>query len=178
MRRGEVLGLRWQDIDWDHGRLAVRQTVVLVGYNVTFSTPKTAKGRRSIALDKATLEALRLHRELQKANRPSLGIGYRDQDLVLAAPDGSPINPDQFSQVFDRKVAKLDVPRIRLHDLRHTHATLGLAAGVPPKIMSERLGHSTVAFTQDVYVHSIPRMEEEAADQVASLIFGSDLNQN
>jgi integrase len=81
-------------------------------------------------------------------------------------------NPDYFSQVFDRTVAKLDIPRIRLHDLRHTHATLGLAAGVPPKVMSDRLGHATVAFTQDVYMHAIPRLEEEAADQMAALIFG------
>jgi integrase len=82
-------------------------------------------------------------------------------------------DPDYFSQVFDRTVLKLSIPKIRLHDLRHTHATLGLAAGVPPKVMSDRLGHATVAFTQDVYMHTIPQLEEESAEQVADLIFGT-----
>ena len=102
-----------------------------------------------------------------------LGSQFGDGDLVFSRENGQPIHPDLFSQIFDRVVARLDVPRIRLHDLRHTHATLGLAAGVAPKVMSERLGHATVAFTQDVYVHAIPEREEEAASTIADLIFRS-----
>ena len=171
MRRGEVLGLRWVDLDFDRRRASIRQTVISVAYEVQLSAPKTSKGRRSVALDDNTLAALASHRRSQVEERLALGVSREDADLVFAREDGQPIHPDLFSQIFDRAVARLDVPRIRLHDLRHTHATLGLAAGVPPKVMSERLGHATVAFTQDVYVNVIPEREEEAATTIASLIF-------
>ncbi|MGZ6609009.1 MAG: tyrosine-type recombinase/integrase [Solirubrobacteraceae bacterium] len=171
MRRGEVLGLRWGDVDLDNGRLAVRQTLLSINYRLTFGTPKTARGRRLIALDRTTVEALREHRIGQRSTRALLAGTYHDHDLVVARPDGEPVHPDYFSQAFERKVASLELPRIRLHDLRHTHATLGLAAGVPAKIMSVRLGHSTVAFTQDVYMHTIPELEDRAAELVASLVF-------
>jgi integrase len=171
MRRGEVLGVRWRDIDFAGRRLAIRQTGLSINYAVSFGTPKTARGRRSIALDTATLAALQEHRQRQLPERALLGSGYVDRDLVFARLDGSPVHPDYFSQAFDRAVARSGLPRIRLHDLRHTHATLGLAAGIPPKVMSDRLGHATVAFTQDVYVHSIPSLESDAAERVADLIF-------
>ncbi len=172
MRRGEILGVRWSDIDFVTRRLSVRQTITLVNYTVTIGTPKTSRGRRSIALDPATVAALQAHRERQMEETASLGAGYTDHGLVFAKVDGFPLNPDYFSQVFDRTVARLPITRIRLHDLRHTHATLGLAAGIPPKVMSDRLGHATVAFTQDVYMHAIPQLERDAADQMANLIFG------
>lgn len=171
MRRGEVLGVRWQDIDFSNKRLAVRHTVTSVDYKITLGTPKTARGRRSIALDPTTVQALKDHRKRQWAERSAMEGGFTEQDLVFCKLDGSPIHPDFFSQTFDRTVARLGMRKIRLHDLRHTHATLGLAAGVPPKIMSDRLGHATVAFTQDVYMHAIPQMESDAADQIADLIF-------
>lgn len=97
--------------------------------------------------------------------------GYHDQDLVFARENGDPIHPDYFSQTFDRTVKRLKLPKIRLHDLRHTHATLGLAAGVPVKVISDRLGHATTSFTQDIYMHAIPAVEEAAAEQIADLIF-------
>lgn len=162
------------DIDVDNRRLAVRQTVLSVGYEITFGTPKTARGRRTIALDTTTLRALAGHRTRQAEEKRQLGPGYRDHGLVFARDDGNPVHPDFFSQSFDRAVVRLGLPRIRLHDLRHTHATLGLSAGIPAKVMSERLGHSTVAFTQDVYMHAIPRMEEAAAEQLGDLIFGDE----
>jgi integrase len=95
---------------------------------------------------------------------------YTDQGLVFARPDGGPIHPDFFSQSFDRLIAGTKLPRIRLHDLRHTHATLALQAGVHPKVVSERLGHSSVSFTMDVYSHAIPAMQADAAETVAELI--------
>lgn len=174
MRRGEVLGLRWRDVDVANRRLAVRQTVLTINYRVTLGTPKTDRGRRSIALDGATLGALHGHRKAQAEERRVVGLAYQDNDLVFAREDGTPIHPDYFSQLFERTVKRLGLPRIRLHDLRHTHATLGLAAGVPAKVMSDRLGHATVAFTQDVYMHAIPALEADAAEQVASLILGSE----
>jgi integrase len=145
--------------------------VTSVNYKIVMGTPKTARGRRSIAIDPVTAHVLREHRKRQWAERSLLEKAFADQDLVFCNVKGGPVHPDFFSQTFDRTVARLGMRRIRLHDLRHTHATLGLAAGVPPKVMSERLGHATVAFTQDVYMHTIPQLEYEAADQIADLIF-------
>jgi integrase len=171
MRRGEVLGLRWSDVSLDLSRLSVRQTLITTDYRLEFSTPKTNKGRRSIALDATTLAGLREHRKAQLEERMAVGEGFQDHGLVFCKVDGSPLHPDLFSQTFDRYVVRSGLPRVRLHDLRHTHATLALQAGVHPKVVSERLGHSTVAFTLDVYSHAIPAMQEEAAETVASLVF-------
>ena len=171
MRRGEVLGLRWADIDFSTRRLTVNQTVLNVAYKITLGTPKTARSRRRIALDPETVRVLLEHYRRQLAERRSMGRAYADQDLVFAREDGRPTHPDLFSQTFKRTVKRLGLPTIRLHDLRHTHATMGLAAGIPIKIMSTRLGHATTAFTQDVYMHSVPAMEDSAAEQIADLIF-------
>jgi integrase len=116
MRRGEVLGVRWGDLDVDHQRLAVRQTVLSVNYRITFGTPKTARGRRVIALDPTTVTALLAHRQRQEAERADMAGCFDDNDLIFAKIDGSPVHPDFFSQCFDRTVAKLPIPRIRLHD--------------------------------------------------------------
>jgi integrase len=167
MRRGEVLGVRWQDVDLETRRLAVRQTVLSVNYRIVLGAPKTSRSRRLIALDPYAVAALRRRREVQADKRKLCAT-----DLVFTTEDGSPVHPDSFSQVFERSVRRLGLPRIRLHDLRHTHATLGLIAGIPAKIMSDRLGHSTVAFTQDRYMHAIPQLQEEAATTVGALVFG------
>ena len=173
LRRGELLGLRWRDLDLDHGRIAVIQTLVVVGYTVTVSTPKTAKGRRSVALDLATIAALRAYRARVFEERLAFGLGTpSDDEVVFTEVDGSAIHPGQFSARFDRLVKSAGLPRIRLHDLRHTHATLALAAGVHPKVVSERLGHSNISITLDTYSHAIPALEEEAAAKVARLVFG------
>jgi integrase len=172
MRRAEVLGLRWQDVDLEIGRVSVSQTLVVVnGYEVQFSEPKTARGRRMVALDEQTLAAIREQRERQMFERALWAEAYEDEDLVFAREDGTPIHPDSFSDAFWRNVAAAKLPRIRFHDLRHTHATLALAAGVHPKVVSERLGHASVAFTLDTYSHAIPAMQETAASLVASLVF-------
>jgi integrase len=173
MRRGEVLGLRWQDIDFDRRRLAIRQTIISIDYRVKISEPKTARGRRSVALDSGTIAALRAHRATQNQLKLMLGEAWQDNDLVFCRDDGTPVHPDRFTQMFDKHVRDCGLPRIRLHDLRHTHATLALAAGIHPKVVSERLGHSTVAFTMDVYSHAIPSMEAEAAETIANLVRGS-----
>lgn len=172
MRRGEILGLRWSDVDFKAHRLNVRHTILSIAYEITEGAPKTAKGRRSITLDPETLRVLGAHRAAQRTEKARAGGRYEDHDLVFPRNDGRPVHPDYFSQTFDRTVRRLGLPKIRLHDLRHTHATLGFAAGVPVKVMSERLGHATVAFTQDVYMHAVPALEEAAADQIADLVFG------
>lgn len=171
MRRGEVLGLRWRDVHFREGTISITQTLLSVAYELRFSKPKTQRSRRSIAVDRATMEVLAAHRERAVAEAEFEGAGEGDA-LVFSKPDGSPFHPDWFRQVFERQVARSDLPRIRFHDLRHTHATLALRAGVHPKIVSERLGHSSVALTLDIYSHAAPDIQAEAADTVARLIFG------
>jgi len=169
MRRGEVLGLRWADVDLAAARLSVRHALVAVGYDVIESTPKSHNAR-VIDLDPETVELLRSHRQQQVQEREEWGVDYEDHDLIAAREDGSPIHPHSFSQSFGRLVRRATVRTIRLHDLRHTHATLALKAGVPVKVVSERLGHESPAFTLKQYAHVIPGMQAAAAAVVAELI--------
>lgn len=170
MRRGEILGLRWQDVDLEQGRLSVRQTLVSIDYKVVFSTPKTPNSKRSIPIATSTVSALRHHRAKQAAERLSQGPLYQDSNLVFTRSDGSAIHPVLFSQTFNSLSKTSGVPTIRLHDLRHTFATLALEAGINVKVVSELLGHSTVAFTLQVYSHAIPAMQEEAAEAFATFV--------
>ena len=172
MRRGEVLGLRWDDVDLDQRRLAVRQAVILLAYNLVISDVKADTGRRPIDLDDRTLAVLRAWRKRQLEEWMLVGpAAYHDNDLVFARPDGAPINPDSSSQSFDRLVVRSELPRIRLHDLRHTHASILLKSGVPVKVVSERLGHANPAFTITVYQHD-PGMQADAATVFSDLIAG------
>jgi integrase len=166
LRRGEVLGLRWADVDFDTARLAVRHTVISIASRVTESTPKSHQAR-VVDLDAETVRQLRSHRDRQRSGR---SVAPGGGDLVFCREDGTPIHPETFSRVFNRLVARAALPRIRLHDLRHTHATIALRAGVPVKVISERLGHSAPSFTMRVYAHVIPGMQAEAAAQIAGLV--------
>ena len=176
MRRGEVLGLRWCDIDLDARRLSVRQALVSIAYDVEISDVKTGTGRRAIDLDPVTVDVLKAWR-IRRAEEKG-GIEPTGGELVFVKPDGSWIHPQSFSQVLDRKVAKLDVPAISLHDLRHTHATLLLKAGVHVKVVSERLGHANVAFSMSVYQHVLPGMQAEAASTFARLVGNGAIDWN
>ena len=172
MRRGEVLGLRWADVDLDNNRVQVRQALVSVSYELIFSTPKNHCAR-VIDLDPSTTEQLRAHREQRAEDNREWGADYQDGDLLLCKENGEPVHPQTYSQAFERLVAKSDLPSIRLHDLRHTHATIAIKAGIPTKVISERLGHESPAFTLKQYAHVIPGMQADAAVQVARLIFDS-----
>jgi integrase len=173
MRRGEILGLRWSDVHLDEARLSVHQALVSVAYSMHLSDVKTGNGRRTIDLDERTVAVLRIWRKKQAEEKLLLGSGYHDQDLVFCRADGDLLHPDLFSQTFDRAVGKSGLPGVTLHDLRHTHASLLLKAGVPVKVVSERLGHSNPGFTMSVYQHVIPGMQAEAA-QVFSRLIASD----
>jgi integrase len=170
MRRGEALGLTWRDVDLEAGRLSVTRTLLQVAGRVGHSTPKTDKGPRSIALDAGTVAVLKAHRKAQAAERLALGPAYVDTGLVFCREDGEPIKPDTVSQFFRRRQQQLKLPPLSPHGLRHTHASLALAAGVNPKVVSERLGHASVAFTLDTYSHAMPSLQEDAAERVAALI--------
>lgn len=161
MRRSEVRGLRWSDIDLDDCSLSIVRTLTVVERRPIVTTPKTMASRRLVYLDASTVDALRAHRDMSTVSRD----GY-----VFQSADGEPVNPASFSNTFDRLVARSGMPRIRLHDLRHTYATLALRLGTHPVLLSERLGHSSIAVTIDRYSHVIPSIDRNAADVVAQLI--------
>lgn len=173
MRRAECLGLRWSDVDLAAGRVSISQTVIMVHHDIRVGAPKTARGRRTVALDPGTVIALREHRKRQAAERLLMGAGFTDHGLVFCRPDGGPLHPERFSRMFSRETAKIELPAIRLHDLRHTWATLALSAGEHPKVVQERLGHANVSITLDVYSHVSEGLHSDAASRVASIIFGS-----
>jgi integrase len=170
MRRGEIAGLRWRNVDLTAQRVAVVQTLVTVGYDIEWSEPKTDRGRRSVALDSATVAALQAHQLRQFDEQQLLGHAEPQPDLVFTREDGTLLHPERISKMFDRHVEQTGLPRIRFHDLRHTHATLALQAGVHPKVVSERLGHADIALTLNVYSHAIPALQETAAALVAALV--------
>ncbi len=171
-RRGELLGLRWDDIDLTGGQLAVRRSRTAVGYEVVESTPKNGKAR-TVALDAPTVEVLKDWRQRQRQERIAFGPGRVDSGYVFTREDGEPLHPHQVADAFDASVRRAKVPTVRFHDLRHGWATMALQAGVNPKVVSERLGHATTAFTLDKYAHVLPGMQAEAAAAVAGLVFRS-----
>jgi integrase len=171
MRRGEILGLRWQDVDLDRGDLAVRRTCSLgKGGAWEFGLPKSAKSRRSIALPDSVVVALRKHRVHQLEHRLVLGDAYVNQDLVFTNGFGSPLHPNTLTNRFKKLTAKAGLPTIRFHDLRHTSATLMLANGEHPKVVQERLGHADIGMTLNLSSHVTPGMQRAAADRLDTLI--------
>jgi integrase len=171
MRRGEVLGLTWEQLDFANARLAVVQSMSVVNYHdVRLIQPKTSKGRRSIALDPTTLAALQAHRVRQLEERLRWGEAWHDHDLVFTRENGSLIHPQRMTSWFEQLARDAGLPKIRLHDLRHSYATAALAAGIPAKVVSERLGHASVMITLDTYSHILPSMQKDAASSVAKLI--------
>jgi integrase len=173
MRRGEVAALRWQDVDLDRASLSVRQTGNIIGGVWTVGTPKgrgdaTAKSRR-LALDAGTVAALRQHRARQLQERMAWGGDWQDLGMVFVREDGSPLNPSTIGQQLTVRAKQAGLPHVRVHDLRHTYATLALEAGVHPKVVSERLGHANIGITLDLYSHVSEGMDRGAADLVAGL---------
>jgi integrase len=173
MRRGELLGLRWADVDLVRGELHVRQSLVEVDGKPVFQEPKTASGRRKVALSVASVAALRTHRTSQLEHQLALGGAWRDMDLVFATADGGPILPANLLRSFRRIVKRASVPAITFHALRHTHATLLLKEGTHAKIVSERLGHANIGITLDTYSHVLPDMQREAAESIDRALFGT-----
>jgi integrase len=171
MRLGEILAVRWKDVDLERKVLRVTATLSYVAGEFTFPQPKTSRSRRSVDLPAFVVAFLKRQRKAQLERRLFYGETWTDYDIVLDDAAGAPFAPWSVSADFRRLTRELELPRTRFHDLRHAHATQLLAAGVHPKAVSERLGHSTVAFTMDVYSAVIPSMGRAAAD-AADQLFG------
>ncbi|HZT67187.1 MAG TPA: site-specific integrase [Acidimicrobiales bacterium] len=164
-RRGEALALRWGDVDLERGFVRIHRAWVPAGHVPILTEPKTSRGRRTVAIDRRMVEVLDAHR----------GAATPDPDaLVFCRADGRPLHPEAVTRWFAEAVRAAGVPRIRLHDTRHTHASWALASGVDTRIVSARLGHATAAFTADVYQHLLPGMDGEAAQRIADLLYGRD----
>jgi integrase len=187
MRRGEVAGLAWSDLDLDVARLRVTMTLGVVDGKATWKPrPKTAAGERTMSLDPATTDALRSHKKVQNELRLQAGTSWQQRqhdwlrqhrdDLVFTWPDGSLIHPERFIRWFRGHCAAAGLPGIRLHDVRHTYATAGLATARgwhEVKVISERLGHASIGITLDTYAHVLPVADKDAADTLARTILGN-----
>ena len=169
MRRGEALGLNWSNVDLDAARIVVNRSLTLVNEELVWASPKTTRSRRTLSLDPETVAVLRAHRRRQLEERLNAGEAWQDHDLVFCNEDGSALHPSRFTRRFVTACERAGVPKIRLHDLRHTWATLALQAGIHPKVVSERLGHATTSITLDIYSHVQPELDAQAATAVAEL---------
>ncbi len=171
MRRSEMLALRWQDIDFLFSQVSVSRSLhQLKDGSYVFTQPKSAKSRRTIALSPSAILTLQENKEKQEATRAKLGVSLKDDDLVFSTLEGKPLRPNTVSRAWTMLAARAGVKVIRLHDARHTHASLMLKQGVHPKIVQERLGHASIQITLDTYSHVAPGLQEAAAAQFDKLV--------
>ena len=179
LRQGELLGLRWSDLDWQTRSLHVqRQLQRQPGNGLRFTPPKSAAGRRVIVLGEATIKKLRQHNVLLQAERRQAGEAWQENDLVFPSSTGTPWDHRNVFRYFKRFLTKAALPDIRFHDLRHTAATLMLQQGVNPKIVQERLGHADITLTLNAYSHVLPAMQQEAAEKLDELLTPIDISEH
>jgi integrase len=171
MRRGEILALRWSDLEADLSIAYVQRSVHPTRNGLAYELPKTKRSRRAVMLPEYLRLMLQGQREVQASRRERSGSAVQ-HDLVVDDPEGEPMHPDSLSGGWRRALRHAGLPRVRFHDLRHAHATLMLQHGIHPKIVSERLGHSSIGITLDTYSHVLPTMQAEAAKAVDE-IFGA-----
>jgi len=169
MRQGEILGLRWRDVNFEKGLLRIQQTLSHDGKSF-LSGAKTKSSQRNVDITEKTLNLLGKLKRLRSKEKLRLGPAYEDNDLVACTQHGTPLNPANVRRSLSRLINNADVPKIRFHDLRHCHASLLLSKGVHPKIISERLGHSSIKITLDTYSHLLPTMQAEAIRKLDEII--------
>ena len=168
-RRGELLALKWSDLDGR--RLSINRTLVdVVNGQPVYGTPKTARSRRQVTLPAYAVDALAQHRDRQTFERKALGADYADHGQIFAHPTGEPITGDAVRWRFEAALKQANVPHVRFHDLRHTSATLAHAAGASLKAVSDRLGHSTITITADLYQHHIRQVDDDVADKLDGML--------
>jgi integrase len=174
LRRGEMVALRWSDVDFDRRQLTVRRTAHRVrGRGIVMGEPKTKAGRRTVRLSSVALSALRAHRASQLEERLKAGPAWTDMNLVFTSSVGTTMEEARITRLFKRDLLAAGLPNVRLHDLRHTAATLLIEEGVSMKAVQAAMGHSTIAITMDVYAHVTPAMQDSVADAM-DRIFGTD----
>ena len=166
-----MLGLRWGDISFENKQLSVAQNLVYANKQYFFKTPKTESGIRTIDLPSSLLPLLTKHKKQQLEFKLLFGSDYHDNNLIVCNPNGDPIMPGSFSHKYHRFLEKNGIRICRLHDLRHTNASLMLQYGVSPKVMSARLGHSNIGITMDLYTHVIGNLQEEASNKIEEQLF-------
>jgi integrase len=170
LRLGEALGLKWEDLDFEANRLVVRRSLQRQkGKGLVFVEPKTSKSRRTVYFPEGTGVALREQRRMQLEARLAAGSAWIENDLVFRRTGGEPVEPARVSHLFHDALKKAELPRVRLHDLRHTAASLHLARGENPKVVQEMLGHSTITVTMDIYSHVTPALHAAAASKMQVL---------
>ena len=166
LREGELLGLKWSDLDWGRKHQKVqRQLQRIRGQGMVFTEPKTATGKRMIVLSTATVAKLQEQFDHQQRERISARDTWQEYDLIFPSSHGTPMDPSNMYKDFKDTLRKANLPEIRFHDLRHTTATLMLQQGTHPKIVQEHLGHSDISLTLNTYSHVLPSMQEEAAEK-------------
>ncbi len=174
MRQGELLALKWTDVDVARGSLRVCATLQRTkAEGFVFAPPKTARSRRQVALTQAAVAALRRHRTRQIEDRLAVAAAWEDRGLVFCDQLGGPLASTNVTAAFRKQLSRAGLPRLRFHDLRHTAATLMLGRGIHPKIASEMLGHATIAITLDLYSHVTPTMQQAAAAELDALLAGN-----
>lgn len=177
MRRGELLGLHWQDVDFQSGTLVVRRSVGRYGkLGVIVSEPKTPRSRRKIVLPAFVLDVLREHQAKRQELRENAGEQWREMDIVFCNLYGGYIEASNLQNRFKHLLNAACLPDIRFHDLRHSAATLLLGMGVHPKIVQELLGHSSISMTMDIYSHVLPSMQQEAMSKLDGILKPRELD--
>lgn len=170
MRRGELLALRWADVNFEQGTVFVHRTIALLApYGYVESEPKTKAGRRRVVLPDVAVEALKRHQVQQKLRQTAAGDQWKDKGIVFCNRHGDFLALTTLREQFDRLLTQAGLPHMRFHDLRHSAATILLVAGIHPKVVQERLGHSKISMTPDTYSHVLPSMQREAAKKMDSL---------
>jgi len=173
MRRSELLGLKWTDVDFIFSQVYVNRSLHhLKNGSYVFTEPKSAKSRRTIALSPSAILTLKEHKEKQALERAMLGIPLKDVDLVFSTLEGKPLRPNTITRAWTMLAARAGVKVIRLHDARHTHASIMLKQGIHPKIVQERLGHASISMTLDTYSHVAPGLQQAAAESFDKLLNG------
>jgi integrase len=168
-RRGELLGLRWEDIDLEAGKLSIRQSLVVINNVPRFESPKNDRGR-ALRLDAEAIAVLKAHRTRQKKERIAWEGAWVDNGLVFTREDGELMHPTKFNRLFGKLTTDAGLRHVRVHDLRHGFATMALTAGINPKVVQQRLGHSSISVTMDIYSHVLDELDEQAASVLSRAV--------